>query len=365
MNNEKIGHFICKLRTEKKWTQEDLANKLFVDRTMVSKWERGVYIPSTEVLLNMQSLFNVSINEILYGERKDKKNNEEIDSIPLSIIKEERRKKRKVIFISLFIIFILLFLLLGYYFVNNYNSIKVYKISGENEDFILSDGLLVFSKEKSYLRIGNLESKSNNNVSSISLYYLKDDKEKIIFSGGKTNLDILHINEFDYDELFEYNDLKYIINNLKLKIIINNNEEKTLDLNLVKDYENNKLFNRYTRPISDSGAIDSKINIPRYIKQNFNYDREMYEYIRYNNNVTEEYFLNVDVYLITIKSNDYEEKYFYYYSDDSISYYKFINDKQIDQYIYNFKKDLCEYGSCNNQAINDIKTKYLDLIIEK
>ena len=44
MNNEKIGHFICKLRTEKKWTQEDLANKLFVDRTMVSKWERGVYI---------------------------------------------------------------------------------------------------------------------------------------------------------------------------------------------------------------------------------------------------------------------------------------------------------------------------------
>ena len=365
MNNEKIGQFICKLRTEKKWTQEDLANKLFVDRTMVSKWERGVYIPSTEVLLNMQSLFNVSINEILYGERKDKKNNEEIDSIPLSIIKEERRKKRKIILIGLSIIFLLLFLLLGYYFVNNYNSIKVYKISGENEDFILSDGILIFSKEKSYLRVGNLESKSDKNISSISLYYLKDNQEKIIFSGGKTNLDILYINEFDYNELFEYNDLKYIINNLKLKVILDNNEEKTLNLNIIKDYENNKLFNRYTRPISDSGSVDSETDIPKYIKNNFSYDKEKYEYVRYSDNVVEEYFLNVDVYLVTIKSKDYEEKYIYYYSDDSISYYKYINDEQLDQYIYNLKKELCEFGICNKKAVNEIKTKYLDLIAEK
>ncbi len=70
MNQKKIGEFICILRKDKKLTQDDLAKIMLVDRTTISKWERGVYIPSIEYLLVLQKIFKVSIYEILSGERK-------------------------------------------------------------------------------------------------------------------------------------------------------------------------------------------------------------------------------------------------------------------------------------------------------
>lgn len=67
MDSKKIGLFICLLRKSKQMTQEDLAQHLVVDRGTVSKWERGVYIPTTEMLLKLSELFDVSVNEILSG----------------------------------------------------------------------------------------------------------------------------------------------------------------------------------------------------------------------------------------------------------------------------------------------------------
>lgn len=43
MNQMKIGKFIKELRTEKKMTQADLAEKLGVSNRAVSKWENGMY----------------------------------------------------------------------------------------------------------------------------------------------------------------------------------------------------------------------------------------------------------------------------------------------------------------------------------
>ena len=42
MDSKTIGAFICELRKSKNMTQEDLAQKLMVDRGTISKWERGV-----------------------------------------------------------------------------------------------------------------------------------------------------------------------------------------------------------------------------------------------------------------------------------------------------------------------------------
>lgn len=41
MNNEKTGKFIKELRETKKLSQNELADKLFVSRTLVNKWEKG------------------------------------------------------------------------------------------------------------------------------------------------------------------------------------------------------------------------------------------------------------------------------------------------------------------------------------
>ena len=56
---------ILKLRTENKMSQDELANKVYVTRQAVSRWETGETIPNTETLKQLSKLFNVSINTLL------------------------------------------------------------------------------------------------------------------------------------------------------------------------------------------------------------------------------------------------------------------------------------------------------------
>lgn len=63
MNQEKIGKFISKKRKEKKFTQEDLAEKLGVSINAISKWERGICLMDMSLLKPLSSLLDVSINE--------------------------------------------------------------------------------------------------------------------------------------------------------------------------------------------------------------------------------------------------------------------------------------------------------------
>ena len=57
------------LRKEKGLTQEELAESLFVSRTAVSRWESGRGYPNIESLKDISAFFNVSIDELLSGER--------------------------------------------------------------------------------------------------------------------------------------------------------------------------------------------------------------------------------------------------------------------------------------------------------
>ena len=64
-----LGKTIQTLRKLKNLTQNELAEKLFVSYQAVSNWENGKAIPDSDILLTLSSLFEVSINEILSGER--------------------------------------------------------------------------------------------------------------------------------------------------------------------------------------------------------------------------------------------------------------------------------------------------------
>ncbi|MBE6776012.1 MAG: helix-turn-helix domain-containing protein [Ruminococcaceae bacterium] len=61
---------ILKLRTEKGFSQEELAEKVFVTRQAVSRWENGETIPNTEALKLLSKLFDVSINTLLGSPRE-------------------------------------------------------------------------------------------------------------------------------------------------------------------------------------------------------------------------------------------------------------------------------------------------------
>lgn len=61
---------ILELRTKKGFSQEELAEKVFVTRQAVSRWETGETIPNTETLKLLSRLFDVSINTLLGSPRK-------------------------------------------------------------------------------------------------------------------------------------------------------------------------------------------------------------------------------------------------------------------------------------------------------
>ena len=63
-----FGQKIQKLRNQNKWTQEQLAEKLYVSRTAVSKWESGKGYPNIDSLKDIAKLFNKTIDELLSSE---------------------------------------------------------------------------------------------------------------------------------------------------------------------------------------------------------------------------------------------------------------------------------------------------------
>lgn len=61
---------VLELRTKKGLSQEEFAEKVFVTRQAVSRWENGETIPNTETLKLLSKLFDVSINTLLGSPRK-------------------------------------------------------------------------------------------------------------------------------------------------------------------------------------------------------------------------------------------------------------------------------------------------------
>ena len=79
--NEKLQH----LRKQKHLTQEQLAEKLYVSRAAVSKWESGKGYPNIESLKAVSELFSVSIDDLLSGKElltlAEKENRSNINTI--------------------------------------------------------------------------------------------------------------------------------------------------------------------------------------------------------------------------------------------------------------------------------------------
>lgn len=66
MNTEKV---IYELRKKNGMSQDELAEKVFVTRQAVSRWENGETVPNTETLKLLSNLFDVSINTLLGSPR--------------------------------------------------------------------------------------------------------------------------------------------------------------------------------------------------------------------------------------------------------------------------------------------------------
>lgn len=98
------------LRKENGISQLELAEKLGVSRQAVSRWETGASIPSTEKLISLSKLYNVSMAYLIGEEDATEKNDIEVN---LDIAQQKTRKKNGSIFAEKkFVILAICFVLL-------------------------------------------------------------------------------------------------------------------------------------------------------------------------------------------------------------------------------------------------------------
>ena len=73
-----LGDKIKMLRKQNKLSQNELAEKLYVSRTLVTKWESGRRYPQREVLQDMAGIFGMSYDEFIKDDRGDLDAREEL-----------------------------------------------------------------------------------------------------------------------------------------------------------------------------------------------------------------------------------------------------------------------------------------------
>ena len=104
MDQIKIGKFIAACRKERKLTQLQLADKLGITDKAVSKWERGIAMPDTSIMLELCEKLKINVNELLSGEKISMENkNQKNEELMLDLAKE-LEKKNKTIWTTMWVI---------------------------------------------------------------------------------------------------------------------------------------------------------------------------------------------------------------------------------------------------------------------
>ena len=98
MEQVKIGKFIQEMRKQQSLTQRELAEKLNISDKTISKWETGNGLPEVGLMLPLCKLLNISVNELLSGERLDEKQYyKKAEENIMDLLKEKAEAKKKII----------------------------------------------------------------------------------------------------------------------------------------------------------------------------------------------------------------------------------------------------------------------------
>lgn len=108
MDTIKIGQFIKSLRKENSLTQREVAERLNVSEKTISKWETGNGMPEVSLMLPLCELFEISINELLSGERLDEKQYIEKAEENMACLVDRTTPRKKIIISTISCILVIL-----------------------------------------------------------------------------------------------------------------------------------------------------------------------------------------------------------------------------------------------------------------
>ena len=106
MDQLKIGKFIADCRKQKNLTQMQLSEKLGITDKAISKWERGIAMPDSSIMLELCDILGISVNELLSGEKISMENNNQKNEQLLLDMAKELERKNKTIWTSMLAIMI-------------------------------------------------------------------------------------------------------------------------------------------------------------------------------------------------------------------------------------------------------------------
>ena len=104
MDQIKIGKFIATCRKNNNLTQLQLAEKLGITDKAVSKWERGITMPDSSIMLDLCDILGINVNELLSGERIIMENNNQKNEQLLLDMAKELEQKNKTVWRAMWVI---------------------------------------------------------------------------------------------------------------------------------------------------------------------------------------------------------------------------------------------------------------------
>ena len=378
---------IYRIRQERKLTQKEIGDIIGVSDRTISKWENGTTVPDLCQIRNICKKLEISPSLLIKSEKKLRDN-----------ITNLRRKMGKIlnyILHNIFLItFILVFILLLLYFINNYNSIKIYDLKYNSENISFENGYLFKTKVTNILIINDIKInkiKYNPIDTKVKLYTLVNGDKKIIYTSenlnniyieeNKSGADLLskdviesikqnlyllietkdeNNNEYNYECQITFKE-KYNNNKLLYKSYIKNNSVNTLGFPFDNLTDSPKINNKSTKVMSKNNNNANKL-----ASLGYEYDKENDVYFKVDENTKIEYQVNIGK--LTIKKFERKSlKNISYYSSSKLITLTSLNNKS--ELITNLKYDVplnemyCYKSNCENYRsdINYILKVYREI----
>lgn len=364
---------IYRIRQERKLTQKEIGDIIGVSDRTISKWENGTTVPDLCQIRNICKKLEISPSLLIKSEKKLRDN--------ITNLRRGIGKILNYILHNIFLItFILVFMLLLLYFINNYNSIKIYDLKYDSENVIMKHGHFFQTKSVNILTIENIslnKIKYNPIEINLELYtfvngdkellYKADNLDNIYIEENKSGSDLLskdviesikqnlyllietkdeNNNEYNYECQITFKE-KYNNNKLLYKSYIKNNSVDTLDFPFDNLTGSQEINNKSTKVMSKS--IDSANKLASL---GYEYDKE--KDIYYKNTDKKEFIkYQVKTKNLTIeKSNNYNLKSIKYFSNLQRVIVTILDDNS--ETIVNLKYNVplnkmeCYKGNCEN-----------------
>ena len=225
------------LRRKNNMTQKELAEKIYVSRSAVAKWENGLGIPSEASIDELTKLFNISSNELLGNDIKEK-----VDKNKTIHIQRNLLLTLGAVLLTSIIIFVISFAIIKN---KNDNKLKYIKFQSpeialsNNNDYLTKDVYLYYLKDHTFQTTVNYTQKDQLNNIALEI------SNEVLYSGCIEDIKV-HDKESEYE-------LSYFFDN---NIIDNIYVEYAL---LLKDEQYNYYSPVY--PVKNNISINKDTNL--------------------------------------------------------------------------------------------------------